>query len=85
MRSSKSGVTLILVAADVAARGLDIPHVAHVVNLDLPNNIDNYVHGVGRTGRAGKSGLATAFFNKNNISLARPLADLMEEANQEVP
>ncbi|KAI3450886.1 hypothetical protein Pfo_007551 [Paulownia fortunei] len=85
LRSFKSGKTPILVATDVAARGLDIPHVAHVVNFDLPNDIDDYVHRIGRTGRAGKTGLATAFFNENNSSLARPLADLMQEANQEVP
>lgn len=85
LRSFKSGKTPILVATDVAARGLDIPHVAHVVNFDLPNDIDDYVHRIGRTGRAGKTGLATAFFNDNNASLARPLSDLMAEANQEVP
>ncbi|VFQ74124.1 unnamed protein product [Cuscuta campestris] len=85
LRSFKKGDTPILVATDVAARGLDIPHVAHVVNFDLPNDIDDYVHRIGRTGRAGKSGLATAFFNEGNVSLAKPLADLMQEANQEVP
>lgn len=69
----------------MAARGLDIPHVAHVVNFDIPNDIDDYVHRIGRTGRAGKTGLATAFFNENNSSVARALADLMQEANQEVP
>ncbi|KAI3472114.1 hypothetical protein Pfo_029602 [Paulownia fortunei] len=85
LRSFKSGNTPILVATDVAARGLDIPHVAHVINFDLPNDIDDYVHRIGRTGRAGKTGLATAFFNENNMSLAKSLADLMKEANQEVP
>ncbi|XP_077211880.1 DEAD-box ATP-dependent RNA helicase 37-like [Tasmannia lanceolata] len=85
LRSFKSGTTPILVATDVAARGLDIPHVAHVVNFDLPNDIDDYVHRIGRTGRAGKTGLATAFFNENNSSLARSLAELMQESNQEVP
>jgi len=85
LRSFKSGQTPILVATDVAARGLDIPHVAHVVNFDLPNDIDDYVHRIGRTGRAGKSGLATAFFNDNNSSMARSLAELMQESNQEVP
>ncbi|KAK3011077.1 hypothetical protein RJ639_012155 [Escallonia herrerae] len=85
LRSFKSGNTPILVATDVAARGLDIPHVAHVVNFDLPNDIDDYVHRIGRTGRAGKSGLATAFFNENNSSLVRSLSELMQEANQEVP
>ncbi|XP_024960912.1 DEAD-box ATP-dependent RNA helicase 11-like [Cynara cardunculus var. scolymus] len=85
LRSFKSGNTPILVATDVAARGLDIPHVSHVVNFDLPNDIDDYVHRIGRTGRAGKSGLATAFFNENNMSLAKGLAALIQEANQEVP
>ncbi|KAK8562040.1 hypothetical protein V6N12_049093 [Hibiscus sabdariffa] len=85
LRSFKTGKTPILVATDVAARGLDIPHVAHVVNFDLPNDIDDYVHRIGRTGRAGKSGLATAFFNEGSLSLARPLAEIMQEANQEVP
>ncbi|CAN8254272.1 unnamed protein product [Cochlearia groenlandica] len=85
LRSFKTGRTPILVATDVAARGLDIPHVAHVVNFDLPNDIDDYVHRIGRTGRAGNSGLATAFFNDNNTSMAKPLAELMQEANQEVP
>ncbi|CAM0873918.1 unnamed protein product [Alopecurus aequalis] len=85
LRSFKSGQTPILVATDVAARGLDIPHVAHVVNFDLPNDIDDYVHRIGRTGRAGKSGVATAFFNDNNSSMAKALTDLMTESNQEVP
>ncbi|GJX74926.1 DEAD-box ATP-dependent RNA helicase 37-like protein [Tanacetum coccineum] len=85
LRSFKSGKTPILVATDVAARGLDIPSVSHVVNFDLPKDIDDYVHRIGRTGRAGKTGLATAFFNDNNISLANSLADLMREAKQEVP
>ncbi|RRT81276.1 hypothetical protein B296_00001050 [Ensete ventricosum] len=85
LRSFKSGATPILVATDVAARGLDIPHVAHVINFDLPNDIDDYVHRIGRTGRAGNTGLATAFFNESNSSLARSLSELMQEANQEVP
>ncbi|KAL1820970.1 hypothetical protein ACET3Z_015839 [Daucus carota] len=85
LRSFKSGNTPILVATDVAARGLDIPDVSHVVNFDIPKDIDDYVHRIGRTGRAGKTGLATAFFNEGNMSLAKSLADLMQEAKQEVP
>ncbi|KAG9153965.1 hypothetical protein Leryth_000481 [Lithospermum erythrorhizon] len=85
LRSFKTGHTPILVATDVAARGLDIPHVAHVINFDLPKDIDDYVHRIGRTGRAGKTGLATAFFNESNSSMARALSELMQEANQEVP
>ncbi|KAF3648993.1 DEAD-box ATP-dependent RNA helicase 37 [Capsicum annuum] len=85
LRSFKSGNTPILVATDVAARGLDIPHVAHHVNFDIPNDIDDYVHRIGRTGQAGKSSLATTFFNENTFSVARALADSMQEANQKVP
>lgn len=85
LRTFRSGATPILVATDVAARGLDIPQVAHVVNFDLPKDIDDYVHRIGRTGRAGKTGLATAFFTDNNSPLARPLAEVMQESNQEVP
>ncbi|KAI3714797.1 hypothetical protein L6452_21757 [Arctium lappa] len=81
----KNGVTPILVATDVASRGLDIPRVAHVINFDLPKDIDSYVHRIGRTGRAGKSGLATAFFNAKNSSIAKALSELIKEAHQESP
>ena len=57
----KSGDVTVLVATDVAARGLDIPDVKHVYNYDLPNVPDNYVHRIGRTARAGKDGAAVAF------------------------
>ncbi|KAJ8753229.1 hypothetical protein K2173_017835 [Erythroxylum novogranatense] len=85
LKAFKSGSTPILVATDVASRGLDVPHVSHVINFDLPRDIDDYVHRIGRTGRAGKSGLATAFFSEKNVPLAKALAELMEEANQDVP
>ncbi|KAK1417253.1 hypothetical protein QVD17_26378 [Tagetes erecta] len=85
LRSFKNGVTPILVATDVASRGLDIPRVAHVINFDLPRDIDSYVHRIGRTGRAGKSGLATAFFNDKNSSIAKAISELMKEANQDAP
>ncbi|KAL2338353.1 hypothetical protein Fmac_012799 [Flemingia macrophylla] len=85
LRSFKSGNTPILVATDVASRGLDIPHVAHVINFDLPRDIDDYVHRIGRTGRAGKTGLATAFFSDKNSPIAKSLVGLLQEAKQEVP
>ena len=81
----RSGRFPILVATAVAARGLDIPNVTHVVNYDLPTDIDDYVHRIGRTGRAGNTGIATAFFNRGNRGVVRELIDLLKEANQEVP
>ena len=85
LKSFRSGKTPILVATDVAARGLDIPHVTHVINFDLPSDIDDYVHRIGRTGRAGKKGLATAFFTEKDAGLARSMKELIEEAGQEAP
>lgn len=59
--------------------------MAHVINFDLPRDIDDYVHRIGRTGRAGKSGLATAFFSDKNSPMAKALVGILQEANQEVP
>nr|CAB3237017.1 ATP-dependent RNA helicase DDX3Y [Phallusia mammillata] len=81
----RTGQFPILVATAVAARGLDIPNVRHVINFDLPSDIDEYVHRIGRTGRVGNIGLATSFFNQKNINIAKDLVDLLLEASQEVP
>lgn len=56
LRQFRSGNTPILVATSVAARGLDIPHVKHVINFDLPSDVEEYVHRIGRTGRMGNLG-----------------------------
>jgi len=80
LRDFKNGVAPILVATSVAARGLDIPGVSHVVNFDLPVSIDEYVHRIGRTGRCGNLGKATSFFNPaTDAALARPLMKLLSE------
>lgn len=81
----KSGRLPILVATDVAARGLDIPNVNHVINYDLPSNIDDYVHRIGRTGRAGNSGTATAFVNESSRNILSDLWGCLEETKQEIP
>jgi ATP-dependent RNA helicase DDX3X len=81
----RNGRCPIMVATAVAARGLDIGNVTHVVNYDLPSDIDDYVHRIGRTGRAGNTGLATSFFNRGNRGIVRELLDLLKEAHQEVP
>ncbi|KAF8074628.1 ATP-dependent RNA helicase ded-1 [Lyophyllum atratum] len=85
LQTFRTGRTPILVATAVAARGLDIPNVTHVVNYDLPSDIDDYVHRIGRTGRAGNTGVSTAFFNRGNRNIVRELVELLREANQEIP
>ena len=69
----------------VAARGLDIPNVKHVVNFDLPNDIEEYVHRIGRTGRVGNLGLATSFCNDRNRNVCKDLLTLLAETKQEIP
>ena len=61
LRTFKNGDVRILVATDVAARGLDIPNVSHVINFDAPKQYEDYIHRIGRTGRAGNSGRALTF------------------------
>uniref|UniRef100_A0A1B6FKZ8 RNA helicase n=1 Tax=Cuerna arida TaxID=1464854 RepID=A0A1B6FKZ8_9HEMI len=85
LRRFRSGATPILVATAVAARGLDIPHVKHVINFDLPSDVEEYVHRIGRTGRMGNLGTATSFFNAKNKNLVRDLLELLVETKQEVP
>ncbi|TFY74876.1 hypothetical protein EWM64_g9135 [Hericium alpestre] len=85
LQTFRQGRTPIMVATAVAARGLDIPNVMHVVNYDLPSDIDDYVHRIGRTGRAGNTGVSTAFFNRGNKNIVRDLVELLREANQEIP
>lgn len=85
LRLFKSGERPILVATDVAARGLDISNITHVINCDLPSNIEDYVHRIGRTGRAGNVGIATSLVNEGNRPILKDLLALLEEAKQEVP
>lgn len=81
----RCGRAPVLAATDVASRGLDIPDVRVVINYDLPNNIDDYVHRIGRTGRAGNTGVAISFVSEKNRAMLRDLADLLKETNQEIP
>jgi len=85
LRYFRSGRLPILVATAVAARGLDIPNIKHVINFDLPSDIEEYVHRIGRTGRMGNIGVATSFFNEKNRNLVRDLVELIAETKQEMP
>ena len=76
----------VLVATDVAGKGLDFPNIQHVINYDMPEEIENYVHRIGRTGRGGKTGIATTFINKNQSeSILLDLKHLLREAKQRIP
>ncbi|XP_011068951.1 PREDICTED: ATP-dependent RNA helicase vasa, isoform A [Acromyrmex echinatior] len=82
----KRGKMLILVATAVAARGLDIKNVSHVINFDLPKTIDEYVHRIGRTGRVGNRGKATSFFDSStDMPLTDDLVKILKQASQPVP
>lgn len=73
MQAFKSGQTELLVATDVAARGLDIPQVSHVINYDLPSSAEVYVHRIGRTGRAGREGAAITILDPREQRLLRTI------------
>jgi superfamily II DNA/RNA helicase len=73
-----------MVATDVAARGLDINNVTLVINYDMPTNTEDYVHRIGRTGRAGNKGTAISLMNEANRNIASHLHDLLSENGQEV-
>ncbi|XP_031249862.1 DEAD-box ATP-dependent RNA helicase 46 [Pistacia vera] len=81
----RTGRSPVLVATDVAARGLDIKDIRVVVNYDFPTGVEDYVHRIGRTGRAGATGLAYTFFGDQDAKYASDLIKLLEGANQRVP
>eukprot|EP00986_Skeletonema_menzelii_P000330 scaffold92_cov140-Skeletonema_menzelii.AAC.9 len=85
LREFKDGSCPILVATDVAARGLDIPDVEVVLNYTFPLTIEDYVHRIGRTGRAGKNGISYTFFQPGDKSHAGELQQVMKQAGQDIP
>lgn len=81
----RQGDIRILVATDVAGRGLDIADVTHVINYDVPTKIDNYCHRIGRTGRAGKFGIAISFITDADTEIMYALKEYLESTNSVVP
>ncbi|KAK9802687.1 hypothetical protein WJX73_005873 [Symbiochloris irregularis] len=75
----------VLVATDVAGRGIDVPDVALVVNYDMPGSIENYTHRIGRTGRAGRKGIAVTFLTLSDTDVFFDLKKLLEESGASVP
>ncbi|KAH3742531.1 DEAD-box ATP-dependent RNA helicase 20 [Pelomyxa schiedti] len=80
----KTGRVKIMVATDVAARGLDVKDIQFVVNYDFPASAEAYIHRIGRTGRAGAQGTAFSLFTAANARLAKELIDILAEAHQEI-
>jgi superfamily II DNA/RNA helicase len=82
LEAFRSGEAKLLIASDVAARGLDIPDVSHVFNFDVPHHADDYVHRIGRTGRAGKSGTAITIVGPAD---AKAVAEIEKLIGQNIP
>ncbi|WP_168119556.1 DEAD/DEAH box helicase [Paenibacillus sp. HB172176] len=82
LNSFKNGATRVLVATDIAARGIDIEELSHVINFNLPNISETYVHRIGRTGRAGQSGIAISFCEQEEIPY---LKDIEKLTKQKIP
>lgn len=81
----KNGVTNILIATSVAARGLDVKQLKLVVNYDAPNHLEDYVHRAGRTGRAGNKGTAVTFITEDQEQYSVGIAKALEQSGNEVP
>ena len=80
-----SGNLPLLIATDVASRGLDIPKIDFVINFDMPNNIDDYVHRIGRTGRCGLKGRSLTLLTANDRVLFPSIIELLHKSNQKIP
>merc|ERR1712048_833301 len=79
----KAGKSPILVATDIAARGLDVKDIKYVINYDFPGSIEDYIHRVGRTGRAGATGSSYTFFTSDKFKHAKDLVAVLKEARQQ--
>ncbi|XP_045462972.1 ATP-dependent RNA helicase dbp2-like isoform X1 [Harmonia axyridis] len=84
LREFRNGKSFILVATDVAARGLDVDGIKYVINYDYPNSSEDYIHRIGRTGRSDTTGTSYAFFTSSNFRQAKDLVSVLQEANQVV-
>lgn len=81
----KSGRSPIMIATDVASRGLDVKDISYVINYDMPNGIEDYIHRIGRTGRAGRTGTAYSYISADQSKLARELLKILKDAKQVIP
>ena len=85
LNNFKTGKSQIMIATDVASRGIHIDNITCVINYDFPGNIEDYVHRIGRTGRCGNKGMAISFFTKSDSKRSFKLINVLKEAKQYIP
>jgi len=85
LNNFKNGNTQILVATDVASRGIHVDDISLVINYDFPTNIEDYIHRIGRTARCGKKGVAISFVTDNDIKNVPKLIEILRQSNQHIP
>jgi ATP-dependent RNA helicase RhlE len=79
VQAFQAGATRILIATDLIARGIDVTDVSHVINFDIPETTENYIHRIGRTGRADKNGIAITFITEKDLGILHLIQDLMQK------
>jgi len=85
LQEFRTGASPLMIATDVASRGLDVKDIRTVINYDFPTQVEDYVHRIGRTGRAGEKGYSVTFFTRNDGKRARELIELLRKNDQVVP
>ena len=84
MEEFRSGQSRILISTDLLSRGIDVQQVSLVINYDIPNNIESYIHRIGRSGRYGRKGVAINFVTKYDIHIMRGIEQLYETEIKEL-
>jgi ATP-dependent RNA helicase RhlE len=79
VQAFQAGTTRILIATDLIARGIDVTDVSHVINFDIPETTENYIHRIGRTGRADKNGIAITFISEKDLDILNAIQELMQK------
>lgn len=85
MREFRSGSSRVLISTDLLARGIDVQQVSLVINYDLPQNMENYLHRIGRSGRFGRKGVAINFVTNNDVRMIREIEKYYHTQIEELP
>jgi len=85
MREFRSGSSRVLISTDLLARGIDVQQVSLVINFDLPSNLENYLHRIGRSGRFGRKGVAINFVTNNDVRVMKDIEKYYHTQIEEMP